>query len=254
MSDPVPDDKAGSFPHVVDSCNYQLTVNDFVFLGINEASAWSCSAKEVPLGIPAAEFPDFVSSLFYELDLQGFHDADVRLQGSSTTFWSNPTKTLPTTRTSRAKLFVEQNHRMPDKAELDEIDRRYESTWGHDHPVQRPFDSLLKLGISEEASDIDVQISSAAAFALANKAALRLELSLAEMRVNNPSYDFLITEISELEFLYVARWSSRWSDRLGRQVSVKFFDRGGPPKNEQGISSHFSPTDWIVTPSKGAGR
>lgn len=238
--------KVPDYPTVTDDSGYQLTSADFDFLTISGSEAWACSRQAAPLGIPDDVFGTFVDQLFKALHKEGFVDVDVRLQGSSTRFFSNPDKPYPAEPEERVRLFVREHGRLPTEMELSRIEAAHGRTWGSRSPGQRPFDSMHLLGLSPDPSDIDVQISSDAAFRIARQIADARRIPAGAIRFNHPHYNFLIKEISDVEFPHLKAWRTVWQDQLGRGVNVAIFDQKGPVPRKTGVSSHFRNEDWVL--------
>jgi hypothetical protein len=239
-------EQRATHPAPTDDSGYALRPEDFDFLSVPAHAAWACVDRVAPLGIPEVTFPYFIKELGEALKYQGFTDADVRLQGSSTRFYSGPHKSLPATKSARGQLFMEEHGRMWRQQEIDLIEETVASQWPERIPLRRPFDSLVSMKLSPDSSDIDVQISSDAAFELARTFARDRGIDPADLRFANPRYNFLVKVISDGEFLYLARWAEEWTKQLGRSVAVAIFDSAGPPQQDDGPSSHFRDEDWVI--------
>lgn len=250
MSEPTVMQRTG-YPDVKDHSGYTLSEDDFLFLGIDQSAAWACVDKEFPLGVPSAEFPFFVRGLEDALRRHSLHDADVRVQGSSGRFFSSALKPFPQTKPDRAQLFMAEYGKVWSEVDLNAIELCISKQWSTGLPGQRPFDSLFKVGLSPDRSDIDVQISSDLAFEFAREIVSERGVDPDGIRFHNPSYDFLIKEISDTEFLFLNRWAAEWQDRLDRGVSIAIFESQGPPKSGREVSSHFQQDDWVILGESG---
>lgn len=239
------------FPDVTDEDGYQLRAEDFDFLCIDEQAAWGCRERQLPLGIGNALYPFFVSELGEALDRERLTDADVRIQGSSVRFFSSPLKPFPVSQRELAQMFMSERGRMPEAREMSAIENRISAQWDANRPNQRPFDSMYFIGISPDPSDIDVQISSFAAFEIVRAIAAARGIDPAGLQIENGSYSFLDRGIADTEFLYLRRWVTRWETLLDRGVAVALFDGDGPPHSDGAVSSHFKSNDWIVDPPLG---
>lgn len=91
-----------------DSAGYTLTDGDLHFLGITESSKHNCLAKLYPLGMNAIQYQDFTKGLLVALNKESISDADVRLQGSSVTFFSSELKTFPRSREDYVEYYMSE--------------------------------------------------------------------------------------------------------------------------------------------------
>jgi len=138
----------------------------------DHVEAWA--SREAPPGISRTEFREFSYSLYEAMSREGFgpKDLDVRLQGSSARFFSGEHKSLPTT----AEIAT-------DNQALDRM-----RTWFGDdpnHPLRRPFDSMHLLGLEDEPSDYDIQLSSDS---MANACRERWEANGPQGDLTHPKY------------------------------------------------------------------
>jgi hypothetical protein len=199
-----------------------------------------------PLGLHGALQP-FVDDLRDALDEDedGVVDADLRVKGSSAAFFSSALKPMPTSRAEWAHLFQRSYLAPPAPQELDAIGERW-IAWlsGRNAPSRRPFDSLGRLGIQRDLSDIDLQLSSGGATALAAAA----RPADAEASLFHPTYDFVRDEFAQLVLPRTFMCAADAEARLDRPVTVKLFDGPGSPdrSHDSPVSAHFQGTDWVL--------
>lgn len=116
-------------------------------------------------------------------------------------------------------------------------------------PVRRPFDSLWRLTLSREPSDIDLQIASDAIVRRCETALHALGQRATDLRVRNEAYSFIRKDLVEDALPYLYLFSLRMSDALGRDLNIAIFPSAGPPDLAADIgalSSHFRDEDWLV--------
>ena len=185
-----------------------------------------------------AQFSDFRDTLFDALNREGFHpeDLDVRLQGSSARFFSGEHKSLP---------LPSDIHGNPGAS------ARMEEWFGDDpsRPLRRPFDSMHRLGLEDEPSDYDVQISSDA---MTEACRRQWESAGSSSEFINTKYGFVDKKTFEKMFPSLWEWVERWEAETGRPVVPALFPGTGPPDTSAiGISSHFRGSDWLINPEGG---
>lgn len=120
---------------------------EFLDISPDQVEAWA--NREAPLGMTPTEFREFSKSLYDALAREGLApaDLDLRLQGSSARFFSGEHKSLPL-----------ESELLDNPEALAQMDIWF----GEDQnrPLRRPFDSMHRLGLEDEPSDYDIQISS----------------------------------------------------------------------------------------------
>lgn len=228
----------------IESGSFRVTPHDLEFLSIAEVELRRWQNDESPLGIP---YPNdlFVKGLETALISDGITDVDVRVRGSSAEFFSGAHKPMPVTRAEWAQCFEKSHWGNPSPEELDRIEAHW-NEWilSRQPPERRPFDSLHRLGIERDPSDIDLQISSKRATQIA-----------AEHHSLDPFADtpFIRKPYGFVDDMYAAsalqrtfNWADQESRLLRRQVNIKLFDSDGPPRQDGALSSHFQETDWIL--------
>jgi hypothetical protein len=181
------------------------------------------------------EFKEFRNSLYDALARDGFRpeELDLRLQGSSARFFSGEHKSLPLESTL---------HDNPEAL------ARMESWFGDDadRPLRRPFDSMHRLGLDDEPSDYDLQISSDS---MVEVCRLRWEANSLHGDLINRKYGFITKETFKAMFPDMWQWAAEWTERTGRPVVPALFSSSGPPDTSAaGVSSHFRESDWLIHP------
>jgi len=181
------------------------------------------------------EFRDFSNSLYDALAREGFtpEDLDLRLQGSSARFFSGEHKSLP---------LESELHDNP------EAQARMNSWLGDDadRPLRRPFDSMHRLGLDDEPSDYDLQISSDA---MTDACRQRWEANGSHGDLVHRKYGFIDKDTFKAMFPELWEWAADWTERTGRPVVPALFSSGGPPDTSAaGVSSHFREHDWLIHP------
>lgn len=239
-------------PAIRDTSGYRVRNRDLRFLQIDRVHVQDWQRGSRLLGISQIQYQAFLEALAKALVTDGIDiaDCDIRIQGSSSQFFSSPAKTLPRTRKELIRVFVDLRERTPDFWELEEIDARL-AVWLTDenNPHQRPFDSMYRLGMATEPSDIDLQISSDV---IVDKVYAVLQERGAEPDeawVHHQHYDFVKKPLLQAACEELWLFSQRFSEALQRGVSIALFRSAGPADHsgEPGaISSHFKPTDWVI--------
>lgn len=116
-----------------------------------------------------------------------------------------------------------------------------------DPPVHRPFDSLFRLTVHREASDIDLQLSSYEATRRAN---VLMNQAPPENRAPlfHPHYNFVSDEYASLVLPATYLFANDEIESIGRPVTVKLFDGAGPPDKSRvsTLSAHFRDADWVL--------
>jgi len=179
------------------------------------------------------EFRDFSNSLYDALAREGFtpEDHDLRLQGSSARFFSGEHKSLD--------LDLQNNP---------EAQARVDSWFGDDadRPLRRPFDSMYRLGLDDEPSDYDLQISSDS---MAEACRQHWEANGSHGDLVHRKYGFINKRVFGDMFPALQDWASEWTQRTGRPVVPALFPSSGPPDTTSaGVSSHFRDSDWLIHP------
>jgi hypothetical protein len=218
-----------------DDSGYRVRPRDCEFLGISPEQVEHWANREAPLGMTPTEFKEFSGSLFEALERDGLSakDLDLRLQGSSARFFSGEHKSLP--------LESEVHDNPAAQARM--------TSWlgdDADRPLRRPFDSMHRLGLEDEPSDYDLQLSSDK---MAEACRSRWEADGSEGDLVHRKYGFINKKIFEKTFPGLFDWAEEWTERTGRPVVPALFSGSGPPDTSAaGVSSHFRESDWRIHP------
>jgi hypothetical protein len=241
-------------PPIDDGQGYQIRHRDLRFLQIAEHAVAEWRARRLPLGMSLAGYEALQRGIERALRRDGLQptECDVRLKGSAAEFFSGWHKRMPRTKDEVVDLFRELRGRVPDSWEIADVMHRLEQDWisDNDFPSRRPFDSIYRLGIAREPSDIDIQISSDVMVNRCQEILSDLGQVITEVRINHPVYTFVRRDLVEHAFPELYLFSLRMTDRLLRNVSVVVFPAAGPPdvSNRHGeLSSHLRSTDWKVS-------
>lgn len=191
------------YESITDGYGYTLRREDIDFLGLADDVIASFLARHTPLGMSTEAFADFLTTLRDALATEGITDADIRLKGSSAEFWSGHHKFMPfddaggVDRGQVLAEFRKARKRLPRPHVLAQILKRLSAQWPEDasRPTRRPFDVMYRVGIAEEPSDYDVQISSEQILQKARQVIVDLELKPTDLRVMNDAYKFISKDI-----------------------------------------------------------
>jgi hypothetical protein len=208
-------------------------------------------ARKAPLTLSPAEFNRFTHELYAAAEADGLDGRlDIRLKGSSARFWSNPTKSMPRNAAQAAEIYEAENNQWPSKAWCRTVAKRFAQWLGPDRvgdkdavPRYRPLNALPVLGISDDKSDIDLQISSDQAAQKASAVCAADEVSPCKAE----PYGFFHKASSRKALPAITAVMKRWADTYGIDFTFAVFDNSGPDN----YLSAFRPTDWIVAPPCG---
>ena len=220
---------------VVRDDGYTATPRDFAVAGVDDDAIRAMQARTAPLGFTPADWKSCVAELRAALIASGLDDADVRIRGSSTRFFSdNPDKQFPQ---SEAAYLEDASAVGLSEDEAQERWRRLGFASGGALPTRHFFDSRYHLGLDTEHSDYDIQVSS-------DIVAAQME----EYKLQYPNKDLVSSHGGHYKFAYVkepfptlSTWAERWSRITGRDVIIASFSVIGP----QG-SSQFQDADWVI--------
>lgn len=234
-------------PPIADG-TFAITSHDLTFLALSQAAIARWRDRTAPLGLTDHIFA-FTNRLFTALAADDVTDVDVRVQGSSTTFFSGTHKAMPISQQERAELFEADHLGPPSTDERREIEVRW-TYWMQRRPAptRRPFDSLFRLTIHRDGSDIDLQLSSYEATDRA-RAIMAETPAVDRPPLFHPRYDFVSDEYASLVLAATYLFANDEAERIGRPVTIKLFDGGGPPdkSTRSSLSAHFRESDWILT-------
>jgi hypothetical protein len=240
-------------PEISDGHGYSVRLRDLRFLGVSEDAVNAWRSQKSPLGLSPIQYQGLVRQLREALKRDGvpIGDCDIRLKGSSATFFSGAHKPMPRSIDEMIELFRERRDRVPYSWEVDEIKHRLAEGWisDGDYPSRRPFDSMYCLGIEREPSDIDLQISCDELKERCENRLIEIGQSPTQARLNNPAYSFLRHDLVDAVAPELYVFSLRMADALGRRVGVAVFPSEGPPdvsSTHPELSSHLTSDDWII--------
>jgi hypothetical protein len=240
-------------PEVEDGGGYRLRVRDLEFLGLDISDIEAWHGRERPLGLTKIQYEGLVDELANALRRDGIAlDAcDVRLKGSAAKVFSGAHKPMPTDTDALIDLFRVLRDRVPFKWEISEMDLRLRREWVRDgnYPSRRPFDSMYRLGVDRERSDLDLQISSDALATRCEEILVDQGQAPSEARFKNAAYNFVRKDLVASASPHLHFFSLRASDALGRHVAIAVFPSGGPPNvsaSHPELSSHFCQDDWVI--------
>lgn len=241
-------------PPIEDGRGYHLRYRDLVFLDIGVDNVRDWRERRAPLGLSRRQYDALRAELTDALqrDSVPLDDCDTRLKGSSAEFFAAPHKPLPLDKDAIVELFRQCRGRVPSGWEVDEIYQRLTGVWltDGDVPKRRPFDSMFRIGISREPSDIDLQLASDAVVRRCESLLTDLGLPVTDARMSNPVYNFVRKDLVESVLPNLYLFSLRLTDAVGRHVSIAVFPAAGPPDQSAEVgdlSAHFRPSDWCVS-------
>lgn len=243
------------YESITDGYGYTLRREDIGFLGLTDDVIASFLARNTPLGMSTEAFADFLATLRDALATEGITDADIRLKGSSAEFWSGHHKFMPFNdagEVDRGQVLAEfrkARHRTPKLYVLQQIIEHLSAQWPEDasRPTRRPFDVMHRVGIAEEPSDYDLQISSEQILQKARQVIVDLELEPTDLRVMNDAYKFISKDIFHDACPVLDDWRVRQTEELGRPVTIAAFPSTGPTRVDGPLSSHFQKSDWVIS-------
>lgn len=239
------------FPEVRDDSGYRVTRGDLRHLSISREAFLEWFRGDLPLGLSFTTYEAFVAELERALTADGIEpgDVDVRLKGSSSSFFAGRHKTLPTTRSEIVASFRLLRGRYPRLFELQEIDNRLKTMWPAAHPHRPPFDAMYTLGIDRVHSDYDLQLSSDAIVTKCEKHAAAVGITPTRQVTHHDVYNYVAWDLVRAAMPHLAQFTDLMSDALRRDVTVAVFASCGPPdvSAEFGdLSSHFKDSDWQI--------
>jgi len=243
-------------PPIPDGSGYHARSRDLMFLGIDSDALDRWRSRRSPLGMSAIQYDGFRRALLraLERDDLSLDACDIRLKGSSAEFFSGHHKQLPRGLDAIVDLFRATRGRMPESWEISEIEHRLRNQWITDgeFPRRRPFDSLYRLSIAREQSDVDLQIASDEVVRRCEEVIVERGLSPEGARLAHPVYDFVQKDLIESATPHLYLFALRASDALNRHVSLAIFPSSGPRNTTQThgpLSAHFRDGDWKIVPT-----
>jgi hypothetical protein len=219
---------------VVDAGGYEAQPRDLHVAGVDDDAIEAMQARSAPLGFTTDDWGRCMDELKDALARAGLADADVRIRGSSTQFFSGPHKPFPQSFTELVAQAAGQG--VPDE-ELRDAWRRLGFEGDDNLPHYHYFNSRYALGIDSGPSDYDIQLSS-------DTLAARLD-TYAQDRpyedVVSPHGGHYRHEYVVKLFPALGEWAERWAVHTGRDVNIASFSGKGP----EGIA-RFSDNDWVI--------
>ncbi len=223
---------------VIDLGGYEAQPRDFDVAGIDETAILAMQGRKAPLGFTEDDWKRCVDELRDALRRSGIEDADVRIRGSATQFFSGEHKPFPP---SLASLL----ERPPSTAlPVNELRERWQRLGFEEGslPNYHYFNSRYALGLDPPPSDYDIQLSSDTVVA-------RLD----EYRRMYSAEDVISPHGGHYRHEYLARlfpdlgnWADAWAEHTGCDVTIASFAGSGPTG-----SSSFAKTDWVIIEGEG---
>jgi hypothetical protein len=220
-----------------DDSGYAITKRDLDFLGIQPVQLRWLLTGEAPMGMTPALYKQFGTELLDALKRDGIEpsEVDIRLKGTGAVFFSGLHKTLP---------------RESDLIGNPQASQMLQQWFGdsEERPLRRPYNSMYRLGLENEPSDVDLDINSTAAIRKARD-------HWRNDQTGRYSGDFMMghgyldKQVVKGALPTLAGWAKKWEGTLGRPVSLGVFESSGPFDEAQlgrSLSSHFRETDWII--------
>lgn len=231
-------------------------MSDLAFVGVDKFALKMMAERQLPLGMSDDTYAEFCATLERALQRDGITDADVRIQGSSTHFFSGRHKQMPYRREDLFELFFSRHKIEPSDVQLKHFDSAITAQWpdAARRPLRRPFDVLHRIGLEASPSDYDVQISSDQALAIIEDELRIRRLDPSRIRIDHRDYNYVQKRFVENYFLYLEAWRMKAAMLVGRPVTIALFGASGPPvvDGNEGVSSHFRDEDWIVNLRSGS--
>jgi hypothetical protein len=214
-----------------DDTGYQLKPRDAQFVGLQPEQVGWWANREAPLGMTPERFKEFKSGLYAALKADGIPpDAvDKRLQGSSANFFSGEHKQLASEEDDDVRESPQAQQGLQEWFQGDS-----------ERPLRRPFDSHYKLGLDDEPSDYDIQLSSDD---MVDKCRDHWDPDTQRDFIH-PKYGFVDKDSFEDAFPNLTQWAESETKRGERKVAPALFTSEGPPNRLPRVSAHFRETDW----------
>lgn len=224
-----------------DAGGYRATSADFTYAKVDSTDIKAMQAQEKPLGFESREQYDRCRSELQDaLQQSGLNDADVRLKGSSGSFFSsNPDKVFPKSEETLVAQAYDAKA-APSDVIAEWRASPYAERDGDDLPNQHFWDSRHSLGLDSARSDYDIQVSSKA---LAEHMDTRYPENVDNRgrSIFSEHGGHYRDSIVRAEFSALDTWSKRWQGELGREVNLASFSDTGPAEEPA-----FKESDWIV--------
>jgi hypothetical protein len=250
---PVTRSAAGEYPDIVEpgESKYVYQPRDYKFAEVSSQEVQDMFARKAPLGIPPVEWNGMIRELHDDLRASHVADADIRLKGSSTTFFSGnaATKGFPQNveevKQRAIAYYTSKKNASADVAKkaAEEGAAAYTAAGFTTPPIPRHsfFNSLGKLNV-DERSDYDFQLVS-------DTVAQKFQQYLSENENMRAACTSTKSETGELlkgkclkhipDLKPLADWAQDWSVKVDHEVAISVFPRTGK-------SPDLRDTDWIV--------
>ncbi|MFD5476278.1 glycosyltransferase [Streptomyces hawaiiensis] len=221
-----------------DDSGYAIRKRDLEFLGIDPVQIKWMLTGEAPVGMTPDLYQQFGAEMLQALRQDGIEwsRVDVRLKGTGAAFFTGIHKTMP--------------HEEDLLARRPEAARRLREWFGDspDRPLRPPYDCMWRLGLQSEPSDFDLDFNSTA---MVRTARAHWEAHHSDRYAGDfmGGHGYLDKQTVMSAFPALAKWTSRWEQKLGRPLSLGIFESSGPFDATQlgrALSSHFRDTDWII--------
>ncbi len=225
---------------VVDLGGYQAQRREFRVARVNATSIRMMQERKAPLGFVSRRWERCLRELEDALTTSGLDDADVRIRGSATEFFSGVHKPFPKT---EGDLLGQATERSLSDDDL----RQHWQRFGYNRIGPLPnfhyFDSRLRLGLIDTPSDYDFQVSS-------DRLAVAMDAYGRQYNLD----DLISSHGGHFKHMYVVsvfpalgEWAEKWTGDSRREVNIASFSGGGPVG-----ASRFRAEDWIIRlPAKG---
>jgi hypothetical protein len=244
---------AGEYPDIVEpgEPRYVYQPRDYTFAEVSPQEVRDMLDRKAPLGITAFQWNGMIRELHDDLRASNVADADIRLKGSSTTFFSGnaDTKGFPQNveevKQRAIAYYTSKKNASADVAKkaADEGAAAYAAAGFTTPPIPRHsfFNSLGKLNV-EERSDYDFQLVSdtvAQKFQeyLSQNEDRRAECTSTKSETGELLKGKCLKNIPGLKPL--ADWAQDWSVKVDHEVAISIFPKTGK-------SPRLRDTDWIV--------
>jgi hypothetical protein len=233
--------EGGDLP--ADVNGWRPTQRTLDYLGYSREQMGWWHERDALLGMTPAQYGEFRATMLEALEREGVpaHLVDVRAHGSRARFYAGAHKTFETD---------EELSRHPAAA------RGLREWFGNDpgRPARHMVDSRYRLGLDEQRSDYDINLSSDAMVEKAREqfhamaaAGEPYEEFWAVRHDGTPAHGFLHDPLMRETFPHLRAWADGWSQRLGARVSWAVFPSDGPaPTTPSGLTVRFSAADWML--------
>jgi uncharacterized protein YukE len=213
------------------------------YLGYSREQMGWWREREALLGMTPAQYGEFRATMLEAFEREGVtaEAVDVRAHGSRARFYAGVHKTFEPD---------EELSRHPTAGQ------GLREWFGGDprRPARHMVDSRYRLGLDEQRSDYDINLSSDAMVERAREqfdataaAGEPYDEFWAVRRDGTPAHGFLSDALMRETFPHLREWADGWSRRLGARVSWAVFPSSGPTATTpSGSTVRFRATDWTL--------